>query len=411
MVMPWWSGPDSEGRYARVVSGRPDGAAGDRDVEAERLRRLFRFFAATQCRGRSAVYEALSEGVAGDDGLLGLLMATPGEQRRPSLLFAAVNLLLASDPGAALAGYYPVHGGRRPVDGQLVPSFAAFCAEYRDEIGRLVHSRATQTNEIRRCVALRMGLDYVGQRWPGPLALVEAGASAGLNLLVDRYRYSVGGQDASPAGAWPVTISCEVRGSAHAGQVLGPVPEITSRLGIDQQPVNLADPGARAWLEAFIWPEHTADLAVLRAAVNLAVSAPAPAVAQGDATIDTARLLGQLPGGEPVVVFTASLLSYLTASGRTAFAAQLRQAAARRPVAWVFAEAPGLAAATDPGLAALAAPVAQRNSLCLVGASLHRPGHRDDALLALADPYLRWLAPARHATDDFQWLPASADAV
>jgi hypothetical protein len=33
-------------------------------------------------------------------------MSTPSEQRRPSLLFAAVNLLLASDPGSALADPY-----------------------------------------------------------------------------------------------------------------------------------------------------------------------------------------------------------------------------------------------------------------------------------------------------------------
>jgi len=112
----------------------------------------------------------------------------------------------------------------------------------------------------------------------------------------------------------------------------------------------------------------------------------------------------------PALVFTATLLSYLTASARTAFAAQLRQAAERRPVAWVFGEAPGLVATAAPALAALAGPVAQRNSLFLVGASMLGPGHRDDALLALTDPYLRWIAPARHNTDDFHWLTASTDA-
>jgi hypothetical protein len=388
------------------VSDGQGGPAGDGGLEVRRLRRLFQFFAATQCRGRSAVYEALSEGVATDDRLLDLVMSAPAEQRRPSLLFAAVNLLLASDPGSALAGYYPVHGGGRPVDRRLVPAFAAFCAGHRDELGRLLRDRSTQSNEIRRCVALRLGLDYVHRRWPGPLALVEAGASAGLNLLVDRYRCRVGGQEASGAGASAVTISCEVRGDRPAGQILGPVPEITSRRGIDQKPVDLADPGARAWLEAFIWPEHTADLAVLRSAVDLAVSSTAVAVVRGDATTDTARLIGELPGREPVVVFTASLLSYLTAGARTAFAAQLRQAAGQRPVAWVFAEAPALVATADPRLAALAGPVAHRNSVFLVGASLHGPGRSDEAVLALADPYLRWLAPARHETDDFQWLPA-----
>jgi hypothetical protein len=39
---------------------------------------------------------------------------TPSDQRRPSLLFAAVNYLPAAQPGAALATYCPVHGARRP---------------------------------------------------------------------------------------------------------------------------------------------------------------------------------------------------------------------------------------------------------------------------------------------------------
>ena len=125
-------------------------------------------------------------------------------------------------------------------------------------------------------MALRLGLDHVSRRWPGSLALTEAGASAGLNLLLDRYRYRVGGQEASSAAASPVTIACEVRDSVNTDQIFGPVPEITSRLGIDRHPVNLADPDARAWLEAFIWPEHTGDLAVLRGAISTSPSPKRP---------------------------------------------------------------------------------------------------------------------------------------
>jgi hypothetical protein len=293
-----------------------------------------------------------------------------------------------------------------------MPAFVAFCAGHRGELDRLLRDKSTQTNEVRRCAALYLGLNHVRRRWPDPPALVEIGASAGLNLLFDRYRYRLGGRDAVPAGASPVTISCEVRGEASGGQILGTVPEITRRLGIDMHPVNVTDPGARAWLEAFIWPEQTDDLATLRNAIDLAVSAPVAAVVRGDATTDTARLLGDLPGTEPIAVFTASLLSYLTKDARTAFAAQLEQAAKRRRIAWIFAEAPGLVAATiDLNVPALDGPLARRNSRYLVGASLrgpdlspNDPGGRDDALLALADPYLRWLAPARHPADDFRWV-------
>jgi hypothetical protein len=371
--------------------------------EIRRLERFFRIFAATQCHGRSLVYERLSEAIAGDDDTLRLLVQTPGEQQRPSLLLAAVNLLLASHPDAALAAYYPTHGGHRPPDAGLFPAFSAFCAEHRGDLTRLLREGSTQTNDIRRCVALRAGLAHVQRQWPGPLALAEAGASAGLNLLFDRYGYRLSGDEA--AAASQVVVSCETRGGARADEILGAIPEITSRLGIDTQPVSLADPSARAWLEAFIWPEQTGDLATLRAAIAVARSAPAVSVVRGDATADTARLLSGLPGSEPVVVFTASLLSYLTPAGRAAFADQLRLAAGRRPVAWVFAEAPGLAATMGLAAPALAGPLAQRNTVYLVGASLRGPGDdRDDRLLAVADPYLRWLAPARSSTDDFAWV-------
>ena len=169
---------------------------------------------------------------------------------------------------------------------------------------------------------------------------------------------------------------------------------ITVRLGMDQNPVDLADPAARAWLEAFIWPEHAADLATLRAAAELYAAVPGPAVVRGDATTDTARLLGGLPGDEPVVVFTASLLSYLEPAARAAFADQLGQAARQRRLAWVFAEAPGLLATTGITAPALSGPLARRNVEYLIGTSLRDPdGGQEDRLLALADPYLRWLAP------------------
>ncbi|MET7490047.1 DUF2332 domain-containing protein [Streptomyces sp. NPDC005538] len=375
----------------------------ERTAEVERLRRLFRFFGTTQGAGRSPVYETLSEGVAGDESLLALLLETPEDQRRPSLLFAAVNLLLASRRDSELAAYYAIHGGRRAVDDQLVPTFAAFCGRHRDELARLLSQRSTQTNEIRRCVALRLGADHVHRHWPGPVALVEVGASAGLNLLFDHYDYRLDGGTSSAVGGSSVVVSCEVRGSSGTG-VLRTVPGITRRLGIDQHPIDLDDPDARAWLEAFIWPEQTGELATLRGAIDLAAGASGMRVAAGDATTDTARILGELPGREPVVVFTASLLSYLTAPARTAFVAQLDEAARRRPVAWVFAEAPGLLATTALDIAALHGPLARRNSLYLVGAGLRGDGDRHDQLLGLADPYLRWISLARGPADDFQWV-------
>jgi hypothetical protein len=385
-----------------VTSAPPDRR--QNAVETEWLRRLFLTFGATQCRGLSKIYETLSEGIASDDALLGLLSGTPRDQRRPSLLFAGVNLLLASNLGSELAAYYPIHGGNRAVDDQLVPAFSNFCDLHQDELPTLLAERSTQTNEIRRCIALHLGLDYVSRYWPGALALVEAGASAGLNLLFDHYRYRLNGQEKATAARSSIVISCKVLDRSSGTHLLESAPAITSRLGVDQNPIDLSDPEARAWLEAFVWPEQVEDLAALRGAIDLAAATPAVSVLKGDATTATARIIAGLPGQEPVVVFTASLLSYLGNDARNAFVAQLQEAAGRRPVAWVFAEAPGLLASTDLNVIARDSPIAQRNSLYLIGASLRGADRQDDRLLALADPYLRWIAPARESTDDFQWV-------
>lgn len=53
-----------------------------------------------------------------------------------------------------------VHGGQRPVDGQLSAEFAAFCAEHQDELDGLLLTKSTQTNEIHRCAAVRLGLGH-----------------------------------------------------------------------------------------------------------------------------------------------------------------------------------------------------------------------------------------------------------
>jgi Uncharacterized protein conserved in bacteria (DUF2332) len=99
---------------------------------------------------------------------------------------------------------------------------------------------------------------------------VEVGASASLNLRFDRCRYRLNGVEPSSTGGSPVLVSCDVRGAAPEADLLGTMPEVTSRLGIDQEPIDVADADARAWLEAFIWPEDREGLAVLRSAMDLA---------------------------------------------------------------------------------------------------------------------------------------------
>src|SRR5262245_27973015 len=125
-------------------------------------------FAAREARGVSPAYERLALAVAGDAGILARLDALPPAKRQPNLLFAVVRL-----PG-------------RPVGDP--GEFREYTLRHWPEIAAEMRVRATQTNEPGRCAVLLPVLAAL----PQPLALLEAGTSAGLCLYPDRYAYRYG---------------------------------------------------------------------------------------------------------------------------------------------------------------------------------------------------------------------------
>ncbi len=361
-----------------VRAAGPDTIA--RVAETERLAE--HFAAGDSIFVSSPLYRSLCRTVAGDRPVLDLLaQRRPGQQ--PSfLLFGAVHYLLLRGAPHPLGAYYPsLHGAAAADPSGAGPALLDFCRAYRDELAELIRTRLVQTNVVKRSAGLRIALWAVRRRCAQPVHLIEVGASAGIHLHVDRYRYVVGGRTFGRPGA-AVTIETQWRGAGPPPD-LDDVPAIASRTGVDLHPVPAADAAERRWLRALVWPEnqHAADL--LMAALE-SVAADPPAIVAGDAISVCPRLGRSLPPGEPRVVFHAATRMHVPKARRAAFDEAIDSIADGGPLFHAWLEPPS---APHHGLAVGAGEML----------AMHGPGDAAAAALASVDGHLEWEGPLANA--------------
>ena len=285
-----------------------EGPVPARDLLLHELSGKFRRFADLEARPTSALYAAICAGLAERPDVLSLLLdARPG-QRRPNLLLGAVHDLLLGGARDPLAEYYPSVGGVREVDGEVADRFSRFALLRSDEVRAIIRTRRTQTNEVARCGPLVLGLS----RLPGPLALIDVGASAGLNLQLDRYAYRFGEAPRIGPPDTPLTLRCVFEGAQPPPERL---PEIVWRRGIDLDPRDPRDPATVRWLEALVWPEHAERRERLRAALEVASAQPFE-VRQGDALRLLPQVAQDAPPGATLVVTHCMTLTYFSEEDR-----------------------------------------------------------------------------------------------
>lgn len=260
--------------------------------------------AVNEFRGSSPLYERLSMGISNDAALLAIASCAISKPV-PMIFLAAVHYLLLNGAVHPLAAFYPdIHPEPCAVENGTYPLFRDFCIHHRYEIENLITSYHVQTNEVRRCSCLLPAFGIVSRQAKGlPLALVEIGASAGLNLLWDYYGYSYGNGLFYGSGASQVQLTCTVRGDRRPSfpEIF---PQIASRIGIDLNPIDIRNESATNWLRSFIWPEHTARFDILNRAIEIALVHP-PDLRRGDVLELLPRILETVsPGAFPCLFHT-----------------------------------------------------------------------------------------------------------
>ncbi len=341
------------------------------------------------------MYGRICRAAAEDREVIDLLSVAPPGQRRPILLLAALHDLVLEHPGVPAGRWFPSVTGRPVPAGDPWPDVRATLFEHADRIRGVVSTRSTQTNEVGRSALWNLAVPWAATDVDAPVALVELGTSAGLNLRFDDYRVDV--LDHRPGATGEVIATRGRAGSeVHLETAFrhGELPQegvlhIVDRVGVDLDPVDLRDPERRRWLRACIWPEQLERFRRFDAAVaTFLAEADPPRVVAGDAVDELGDVIESLPDDAHVVVIWSWFLTYLRRDRRAALDAALDLIGRSRPLTLISAEAPRVHPAfDDPGL-----PGDEPGEFrTIVGLSRWRDGHREDAVVGRCHHHVQWL--------------------
>jgi hypothetical protein len=205
--------------------------------------------------GRNPVYRrVLVELPAVLGGPAGARVAAAWQERtfnawfdRPRLLLAALRLDVLSEGSS-----HPLWRALGPdadPDAVRATAVESALAPERTRVWAALGSRFVQTNETSRAVTWLWPAFLAGcDRGARALALLDVGASAGLNLVADSLPAPW-----TDEGGQPVPV---VR-----------APAVVARVGVDAAPLDVRSEEGAQWLRALVWPGEAARLERLEAAI------------------------------------------------------------------------------------------------------------------------------------------------
>jgi hypothetical protein len=191
-----------------------------------------------------------------------------------------------------------------------------------------------QTNEVARSRALLGGFLLVAEATRLPLRVLEFGASAGLNLRWDRYRYEIGdahwGDESSPVRLRD--------GFADGVPPLHLAADVAERRGCDISPIDPTSEEGQMTLLSHVWADQADRVEVLRAAFDVAGRVGAP-VDRADALSWVRAQLRERRPGVATVVYDTCMMEYLDPAVRAEIHGTIDAAGAAAddaaPLAWL----------------------------------------------------------------------------
>lgn len=272
---------------------------------------------------------ALAQRFNGWDGDIG-----PSGASLPLRLAGGLHALVLSEQDASLAAAYPPN---LVSDTDLLAAVLGAMRRQDEFLCQWVES-APQTNEVRRSAVLIAAALWLDARFHLPLRLSELGASAGLNLMFDRFALRIGSRLWGPPDT-TVQLAPDWTGEPPPQAA----PRIVERRGVDLNPLRVGNPEDVTRLLSYLWPDQADRIALTRAAIDLQDAE----VDRGDASEWLAgRLAAPWPGRLHLIYHTVAW-QYFPADRQARGRALIEETGAAAtdgaPLAWLGMEADGVA--------------------------------------------------------------------
>lgn len=245
-------------------------------------------------------------------------------------LLAGIFRIVLRGQAPQLMPFYACLGGTAEPEGAwpvLRPVLAGHVVELRRAL-----DLAPQTNEVGRSACLAVGLfEAVRRHGLRRIRLLEPGASAGLNLNVDRYRII------GPDWSWGPTHGPLVL-DTEALRVRPETVTVVERRGCDLSPVDVSTQDGAWYLTSFVWPFDLERHDRLATAIDLARRHQVTVDCAPASTWISEQLARPVAKGVLTIVWQSITAQYWPTSEREAVTAAVAKARNRIPLAHVSME-------------------------------------------------------------------------
>ncbi|WP_146348120.1 DUF2332 domain-containing protein [Falsiphaeobacter marinintestinus] len=254
----------------------------------------------------------------------------PGGASLPLRIAGGLHALVLTERDPDLATVYPP---ANPTDAELTKQVLAALERNQDFMIDWMQN-APQTNEVRRSAALIPAAHWIAVRHDLPFMVSELGASAGLNLIWDKFALQTAGGRLGPDDA-ALVLEPDWAGPLPAQAEI----TVAERRGVDLNPLNAKAPDQGLRLFSYLWPDQPHRMQLTRAAI----AAQDAIVDQGDAIDWLEGRLAQQPQGQVHLIYHTIAWQYFPTESQKRGTALIEtagtQATPDRPLAWLRMEA------------------------------------------------------------------------